>query len=111
MASFLTVNDRTINLTSIDTIDCSRLEAEGKVSVQMKNGVLLELQGAHTIDIVMRATPRHIEGKHLKWGRNGWTAHNLINHPLLQVLAWVGLFKIGLLIHDITIPRPRSLRL
>jgi hypothetical protein len=109
MASFLTVNDRIINLASIDTIDCSMLETKGTVSVQLKNGVLLELRGAHAIDIVMRAAPGYVEGKRFKWVRHGWAVHNLIGHPLLQVLAWVGLLKIGLLIHDLTIPRPRSL--
>ena len=33
-----------------------------------------------------------------------WTAHNLIAHPLSEVLFQVGLHKLSDKVHDITVP-------
>lgn len=32
-------------------------------------------------------------------------AHNLIAHPLMEILSWFGLRALGTKIHDITIPK------
>ena len=37
-------------------------------------------------------------------GRFQWTAHNLIAHPLSEVLFQVGLRKLSDKVHDITVP-------
>ena len=41
-----------------------------------------------------------------KLGRFNYTIHNLIAHPLMEVLHLVGLSKWGDLIHDATLPLP-----
>lgn len=33
-----------------------------------------------------------------------WPVHNLIGHPLMQVLMWLGMSKIAALAHDETLP-------
>ena len=31
--------------------------------------------------------------------------HNIIAHPLMEILSWVGLSNVGMLIHDKTVPK------
>lgn len=39
-----------------------------------------------------------------KFGRFKWTLHNLVAHPLSEVLFQVGLVELGNRIHDATVP-------
>jgi len=39
-----------------------------------------------------------------KLGRFQWTLHNVVAHPLSEILYQIGLEKAGNVIHDITIP-------
>ena len=33
-----------------------------------------------------------------------WPIHNLIGHPLMEILGWIGLRRLGIAIHDATVP-------
>lgn len=35
----------------------------------------------------------------------GWMIHNLIAHPISEVLYWFGYEKLGNRLHDATVPR------
>ncbi len=35
----------------------------------------------------------------------GWMIHNLVAHPISEVLHWFGLTKVGDRLHDATVPR------
>lgn len=37
-----------------------------------------------------------------------WAAHNLIAHPLSEVLYWVGLQNLGNRLHDATVPKHKK---
>ncbi|OPZ34125.1 MAG: hypothetical protein BWY99_02652 [Synergistetes bacterium ADurb.BinA166] len=87
-----------------DGLDLDRLE-EGVVVYDGR-----EIRGQAAIDLVMRRCPEALEGRRLRWARNAWAFHNLVAHPLLQLLHWAGLTKLGLRIHDATVPRPSGLR-
>ena len=39
-----------------------------------------------------------------KLGRFQWTLHNVVAHPLSEILAQFGLEKAGNIVHDLTIP-------
>ena len=39
-----------------------------------------------------------------KLGRFQWSLHNIVAHPLSEILYQVGLEKAGNIVHDITIP-------
>ncbi len=54
----------------------------------------------------MRLDPAFFEGRRFRWVRSSWALHNLVGHPLLQLLAWVGHTPLGLRVHDATVPRP-----
>ena len=42
--------------------------------------------------------------------RGAWAVHNLVGHPLMQILAWLGERELALAVHDATVPRPRGAR-
>ncbi len=33
-----------------------------------------------------------------------WAVHNLLGHPLKQLLTWLGLEELGNKVHDMTMP-------
>jgi len=39
-----------------------------------------------------------------KLGMFSWSLHNLIAHPVSELLFWVGLGKAGNWLHDVTLP-------
>jgi hypothetical protein len=102
------VGSRLLRWESVREIDIGRLEAIGVVLVYtLENDAPVELRDAEAIDLVMRVAPAILEGKRFRWIRSGWAVHNMVGHPLLQLLAWAGFTRLGLRVHDATIPRPR----
>jgi hypothetical protein len=105
---FVRLQDRLVRWEDIREVDLSQLARSGIVLVQTFDArPATELRGAEAIDFVMRVAPGFVEGKRFRWLRHGWALHNLIGHPLLQLLAWAGHTQAGLRLHDATIPRPR----
>jgi len=43
-------------------------------------------------------------GKRKRFPNFWWAVHNLIAHPLSEILYWLGLEGIGTLLHDETMP-------
>ena len=39
-------------------------------------------------------------------GSLDWAVHNLVGHPLMQILTWLGKPELGVRVHDATTPRP-----
>lgn len=101
------LRDRLVAWEDIREIDLSKLESSGIVLQTFGDGTSTELGGAEAIDLVMRVAPSFFEGRRFRWVRSGWALHNLLGHPLLQLLAWAGQTRAGLRLHDATIPRPR----
>jgi len=97
-----------IPLSRIDTVDYSRIEELRLVVHCGKVSHLIE--GVDAIDAAMLLKPSCFEGKRLRWARNRWAVHNLVGHPLMQVLALLGLPKAALWVHDATVPRPEGRR-
>lgn len=48
--------------------------------------------------------------KMIKWfvetlpERFRWAPHNLISHPLSEIVDWFGLYDLAVIIHDSTVP-------
>ncbi len=42
------------------------------------------------------------------WPKNAWVLHNLIGHPLMQILSWLGFKDLAIQVHDATVPTPMS---
>jgi len=105
MPSFIRAGARIVNVDAVTSVDCARIE-ELEVVVRHRDGVET-VTGPDAIDVVMALRPSALEGKRLRWVRHAWAVHNLVGHPLLQVCVWLGQRRLGMAIHDATVPRPR----
>jgi hypothetical protein len=108
MRRFLRAGGRVVAVDQIHALDCARLEAL-EVTVHHAAGVDVAT-GPDAIDAVMALRPSALEGRRLRFARHAWAVHNLVGHPLLQILAWIGAPRLGLWVHDATVPRPRGAR-
>lgn len=99
--------DRLVPVEAITGIDCTRLE-QFEISVQLGSGEVVVLRDQPALDLVMAVQPSAVEGKRFRFARHAWAFHNLIAHPGLQILAWLGFPKLGFKLHDRTVPRPRA---
>jgi hypothetical protein len=99
-----------VHRDTIFSIDCEGLTRPvPRVWVSLQgslDGVVLE--GQEALDLVMQIQPSALEGKRLRFARHAWTFHNLVAHPALQVLSWLGMTRLGFKIHDATVPRARA---
>ena len=68
------------------------------------------VEGIQVIDLLMALRPSALEGKQLRWARHAWALHNLVGHPLMQLLAFFRRYKLAMWVHDVTVPRPRGRR-
>jgi hypothetical protein len=97
--------DLVVEESDILELDCTELQLY-RVSVLLRTGRRFDLEGQQALDLVMAIKPSAVEGKRLRFARQAWAFHNLIAHPGLQILVWLGLTKLGMKLHDSTIPRP-----
>lgn len=103
---FVRAGKHIIPFVDILHIDVSRIE-ELRVNVEMKGlARVYHVVGPDAIDLVMKLCPSVLEGKKLKFIRHQWVVHNLVGHPLMQILSWLGFPKLGMEIHEKTTPRP-----
>jgi hypothetical protein len=105
MIGFLKCGQVLIPLTSVESVDISRLE-QGIVDVTYAGGQKAEAREFDAFEAVMLLKPGALEGRRLRWVKNAWAFHNLVAHPMLQILVWLGMTKAGIRLHDATVPRP-----
>ena len=89
----------------IAEIDYSRIE-DLIVTGKLKSGTEFRATNLHAIELVMSIKPSAFEGKRLRWHKFMWIIHNVIGHPLMQLLWLVRARKLAIWIHDSTVPRP-----
>jgi hypothetical protein len=68
------------------------------------------IEGIDALEAAMLLNPACLEGKRLRLARRAWLVHNLVGHPVMQVLVLLGQRKLGLFVHDVTVPVPRGAR-
>jgi hypothetical protein len=105
---FIRAGARLVAVDAITSVDCSRIEAL-EVTVHHRDGVDVA-SGPDAIDLAMALQPSVMEGRKLRFARHAFAVHNLLGHPLLQILVWLGARRAGLWVHDTTVPRPRGAR-
>lgn len=101
---FLAAPDRLIPVDRIRFVDTSELDRL-RVRVATDDGEWT-LAGPAAIDAVWQLKPSALEGRRFRWIRHAWAFHNLVAHPAMQLLAFAGHAKLGVRLHDATIPRP-----
>lgn len=76
--------------------------------IHWNDGTSFNVWEQSAIDLAMRFGPQVLEGNpEFKFAKRAWMFHNLVAHPLMQILALFGFTKLGLRIHDATIPIPK----
>lgn len=103
--AFYKVGTSVIPVSQVRLLDFSKIE-QLEVAVHLVNGLALVASDLDAMELAMRTKPSVLEGKRLRWPRFLWVVHNLIAHPLMQVLALCRLYKWAFWVHDATVPRP-----
>lgn len=80
---------------------------KNRVTLSTRDGEFL-LEGIQAIEAIMVLKPSALEGRRLKWSRNAFWFHNLVVHPMLQIMAWAGYRREAVAFHDRHTPRPIS---
>lgn len=95
-----------VQASMIRSIDVSNLESQ-TISVTLIDDRIVEVTGFAAVELVWLVKPSAIEGlPYIKWNKNAWVIHNMIAHPLMQILAWFKLYKWAIKVHDVTVPKP-----
>lgn len=102
---FFRAGDRLYRVSDVQYLNVSRL-VDYRVTVKLVQGNLVDLTGPDAIELIMLLKPSALEGRRLRWVRHAWATHNLLGHPLMQILSFLDHTRIGVLIHEATIPRP-----
>jgi len=105
----LKAGNHLIPLDLVKHIDITNIE-QSEVSIVTTDGETFKAMGFDAIEAVMVFKPSALEGRRLRWQKGAWAFHNLVAHPLLQVLAWLGFKKTAVWLHDATTPTPRGFR-
>jgi hypothetical protein len=103
---FVHYNGKVINTDTIEWIDYSNFVKLGYVRVHCKDAAVEIVQGNEALVVLSELCPDALEGHQAEYIRHAWAIHNLLGHPLMQILSWLGLPRLGIKIHDITTPFP-----
>lgn len=105
----LKAGDQLLPFQDVARADISRLE-QGVVAIVMKTGDVHEARGFDAIEAVIALKPSAAEGLRLRWRPHAWAFHNVVGHPVVQILAWLGWKRAAVRFHDWTTPAPRDFR-
>lgn len=103
---FVHFNGIVINSDDIKCIVYADFAKDGWIRVETKGGEYFLVEGPDAFNLMMRLCPEALEGEQAKYHRHAWAIHNIFGHPLMQLCSWLGLTKLGLKIHDATVPNP-----
>jgi hypothetical protein len=95
------------DVLSIDTSDIENL----RIVVHTQSHGEVEVLGLQALEAVREYKPSALENRRLRWIKHSWSVHNIVGHPLMQVLAWFRLYKLAIRVHDVTVPKPRGKKL
>lgn len=98
-----------IRLERITGLDLCEFEKYGHIWIWGGDISQSIVSGFKAQELIWLMKPGYLEGlSKIKYHKYAWAIHNLIAHPLLQLLAFVGLTKWGMWIHDQTVPKPKD---
>jgi len=103
---FVKIGTQAVPLIAIARVDASQAAA-GWVVVHLLNGEQVMATGIDAVELAMQVKPSMLEGQRLHWGKHRWLLHNMVGHPLMQLLAVCHLYRWAFWVHDATVPRPR----
>jgi len=66
----------------------------------------IQITGIDALESAMALRPSILESKRLDWPKFMWAVHNLIGHPVMQILALFKFYDAAFWVHDVTVPKP-----
>lgn len=108
--NFIKAGEEIIRIDLVESINIESID-QGKVIITHSGGKESIAMGFDAIEAVMLLKPSALEGRRLRWQRNAWAFHNMIAHPLMQIMVWLGFKKQAIKLHDITTPQPRGFKM
>lgn len=108
MRRFLKTGRDLLPVAAVLRADYSEIE-DCRLKVLTRHGEF-EIEGIDALEGAMLLNPACLEGKRLRWPKHVWAFHNLVGHPLMQLLAFARLYRWAFWVHDRTVPRPRGVR-
>lgn len=106
MVDFVQVDGMIVETSRIKCIDVSTLKSQ-TIRVTMVDDSTYNVDGFAAVELVWLLKPSAIEGlPYIKWNKHAWIIHNMVAHPLMQILAWFKLYKLAIAVHDKTVPKP-----
>lgn len=106
---FVRINHKLVNVSQILEVDTTNLEDLTlfvKIRDRSQKTRRERVVGIQAIELLMTIRPSMLESRRLRWPRHAWAIHNLVGHPLMQLLAFFGKHKLAMRVHDATVPRP-----
>lgn len=106
--TFVALDNSVIRL---DTITSIKYVTEDQLSLIVTHSDGVDtVTGFHAIELLWLIKPSALEGKWKHWHRHMWSVHNLIAHPIMQLLAYMRLYRWAIWVHDVTVPSPKNPR-
>jgi len=102
--NFLKTDNGVVAKSDISSIDTSRIE-ELYVCVTTKQGLSFTATNLNALELIMQTRPSALEGKRFKAAKFAWLIHNLIAHPVMQILALFKCYRLAFWVHDVTVPK------
>lgn len=97
--------DVAINLKNISYV--TLLDASlPKVLVFDDAGCVHHCTENNAIEALLLVKASLLEGHRMRWAKHAWAVHNLVGHPLMQLLAFAGQYDLAIKVHDLTVPHP-----
>lgn len=107
---FISTSNDILNADRITYVDCANYFETDTIIVWFVSGGKREVSGLDALNVIMKVCPSWYEGHRGKYARWSFAIHNLIAHPVLQILHWMGLSKLGVRLHDWLIPSTKRLK-
>ena len=106
---FVTLHDSLIPVDNITHVDISDLDNDHVVVVTHHGEY--HAYGFDAIEVVLAVKPSAVEGRrNIRFKKGAWAFHNIVGHPLMQILVWIGFTKAAISVHDLTTPTARQLK-
>jgi hypothetical protein len=105
-SDYIIAGDHLIAIADIRVVDFTQIENLHIIIYVDDQEFVVE--GIQAIDCLMQLRPSALENRRLRWAKNAWVVHNLIGHPVMQVLAFFRKYDWAMWVHDKTVPRPKG---
>lgn len=107
---FVKTDTTVVRISDISYVDYANIADKRKVIIFTNLGDMHTATGILAIEVLMKIMPSALEGKRLMWNKLDWCVHNVIAHPIMQILAFFKMYKMAFWVHDFTIPKPKGFK-